>query len=86
MHSKLIVSALVIAPLLGAPVIALAQNEPAQPAPSAEGTRTKAPVAHHKMTSSHRHYRTGTTTGMSSYGAGKARPGGKSVAPKPPAS
>jgi hypothetical protein len=73
MHSKLIVSTLVAASLLGAPVVAFAQTEPAQP---------KAPVAHHKMSSSH--MKAGTTTGMSSSSsASKARPGGESVARKP---
>jgi len=66
--SKVIVSTLVAASLLGAPVIAFAQTEPA----------TKPPVKSHSLKSSH--LRTGTTTGMSpsgsSYGHGKARPGG----------
>jgi hypothetical protein len=74
--SKLIVSALVVASLLGAPVIAFAQNEAEQPA----ATGAKAPVAHHKMQSSH--MKAGTTTGMSS-SASRSRPGGQSVARKP---
>ena len=83
MHSRLFVSTLVVASLLGPPV-ALAQTEPAKPdaATSTEnGTGTKAP-AHHKMRSSHvsSHMKAGTTTGMSS---GKARPGGQSVSHKP---
>lgn len=76
MQSKLIVSTLVAASLLGAPVIAFAQNEAEQPAP----TGAKAPVAHHKTHASH--MKAGTTTGMSS-SASKARPGGQSVARKP---
>jgi hypothetical protein len=76
MQSQLIVSTLVVASLLGAPVIAFAQNEAEQPAPTA----AKAPIAHHKMKSSD--MKAGTTTGMSS-SASKARPGGQSVARKP---
>jgi hypothetical protein len=76
MQSKLIVSALVAASLLGAPVIAFAQNEAEPPAP----TGAKAPVTHHKMKSSH--MKAGTTTGMSS-SASRARPGGQSIARKP---
>ena len=76
--SKLVVSTLVAAALLGAPVIAFAQTE--QP--------VKPPTKHHTMKSSH--MRTGTTTGMSPsgshYGQGKARPGGSSVNSKPPGS
>jgi hypothetical protein len=85
MHSKLILSTLVAASLLGAPVIAFAQNEPTQPnsATSAEGgAGAKAPAAHHKMQSSHSHMKSGTTTGMSS-STSKSRPGGQSVARKP---
>jgi hypothetical protein len=78
MQSKLTVSMLVIGSLLGAPVIAFAQTEPA----------AKPRVTHHTMKSGH--MRTGTTTGMSttgtSYGQGKARPGGSSVSSKPPGS
>jgi hypothetical protein len=78
MRVKLIVSGLAAASLLGAPVIAFAQTEPA----------AKPPVTHHTMKSSH--VRTGTTTGMSptgsSPGQGKARPGGQSVSGKPPGS
>jgi hypothetical protein len=73
MQSKLTVSMLVIGSLLGAPVIAFAQTEPA----------AKPRVTHHTMKSSH--MRTGTTTGTS-YGQGKARPGGSSVSSKPPGS
>jgi hypothetical protein len=80
MQSKLIVSTLVAASLLGAPVIAFAQNEAEQPAPAAGATGTKAPAAHHKMQSSH--MKAGTTTGMSSSTA-RSRPGGQSVARKP---
>jgi hypothetical protein len=78
MHSKLTISMLVAGSMLAAPVIAFAQTEPA----------AKPPVAHHKMKTSH--MKTGTTTGMSpsgsSYGQGKARPGGSSVSSKPPGS
>ena len=88
MYSKIIGSTLVVASMLGAPVIAFAQNEPGQAGPTTSGPRAKAPVAHHKMNTSH--MRTGTTTGMSpsgsSYGQGKARPGGSSVSSKPPGS
>ena len=76
MHSKLTIS--MLGSMLAAPVIAFAQTEPA----------AKPPVAHHKMKTSH--MRTGTTTGTSpsgsSYGQGKARPGGSSVSSKPPGS
>jgi hypothetical protein len=83
MHSKLTVAMLVlVGSLLGAPVVAFAQTEPAQP------SATKHAIPHHKMKPSH--MRTGTTTGMSttgtSYGQGKARPGGSSVSSKPPGS
>jgi hypothetical protein len=78
MHSKLTISMLVAGSMLAAPVIAFAQTEPA----------AKPPVAHHKMKTSHMN--AGTTTGMSpsgsSYGQGKARPGGSSVSSKPPGS
>ena len=78
MHSKLTISMLVVGSMLGAPVIASAQTEPA----------AKPAVAHHKMKTSH--MRTGTTTRMSpsgsSYGQGKARPGGSPVSSKPPGS
>ena len=67
MQSKLIVSALVATSLLGAPVIAFAQNEAEPPAPMGG----KAPATHHKMKSSH--MKAGTTTGMSS-SASRARP------------
>jgi uncharacterized low-complexity protein len=81
MRSRLIISALVGASLLGAPVIAFAQNEPAKPETTTSSQGTKAP-AHHKMHSAHMssHMKAGTTTGMSS---GKARPGGQSVSRKP---
>jgi hypothetical protein len=83
MQSKLIASTLVIGSLLGAPVIAFAQNEAEQPESAASGNAGRhAPVAHHKMTSSHSHMKAGTTTGMSS-SASRARPGGQSVARKP---
>jgi hypothetical protein len=75
--SKVIVS-IVVASLVGAPVAAFAQTEHA----------AKPRVTHHTMKSSH--MRTGTTTGMSttgtSYGQGKAGPGGSSVSSKPPGS
>jgi hypothetical protein len=78
MHAKLTVSMLVAGSLLGAPVIAFAQTEPA----------AKPRVTHHTMKPTH--MRTGTTTGMSpsgsSYGQGKARLGGSSVSSKPPGS
>ena len=78
MQSKFTLSMIVIGSLLGAPVVAFAQTEPA----------AKPRVTHHTMKPSH--MRTGTTTGMSttgtSYGQGKARPGGSSVSGKPPGS
>jgi len=79
MHIKNMIPALVAASLIGAPAIAFAQNEAAQPeaAAHAQGApRTKAPAAHHKMKTSH-HYKAGTTTGMST-STSKAKSGGQS--------
>ena len=88
MRVKLVVLGLAAASLLGAPVIAFAQNETGQPGPKAMTAHHKM-AAHHKMKSSH-HMRTGTTTGMSTTGSspgqGKSRPGGQSVSGKPPGS
>ena len=80
MKSKLAVSTLVAASLFGATTIASAQTESAQPAPGA-GVESNSPTAHGASKSSH--VKQGTTTGMNSYGAGKARPGGESTARKP---
>jgi hypothetical protein len=86
MKSKLAISAVAAASLFGATAIASAQTEPAQPAPGAgieSNTKTASPPTHRAMKSSH--VKPGVTTGMGSgsYGAGKARPGGQSVARKP---
>jgi hypothetical protein len=70
MHSRLTVSTLVlVGSLLGAPVIAFAQSEPAQPQSAA-----KHATPHHKVKPSH--MRAGTTTGMStsSPAAGESGP------------
>jgi hypothetical protein len=81
MHCKLIATTFLAASLLGAPVIAYAQNSMDQGAPSTTKPEAKAPVKHHKMRTSHTHMKPGTTTGMSS-----SRPGGHPVSRKPPAS
>jgi hypothetical protein len=82
MHYKLVATTFLAASLLGAPVIAYAQNSMDQGAPSTySGSKpeAKAPAKHHKMHSSH--VKPGTTTGMSS-----SRPGGRPISRKPPAS
>jgi hypothetical protein len=91
MKSKLAVSTLVAASLFGATAIASAQTEPARPAAGAgveSHTGAGSPPARSATKSSH--VKPGMTTGMGSggagsgsYGAGKARPGGESVARKP---
>jgi hypothetical protein len=84
MNSKLLTSTLLAASLLGAPAVAFAQAESAAPPPSAtENPQAAPPATHHTMKSSGGHFRAGTTTGLASPGAGRARPGGQSVARKP---
>ena len=86
MQFKHVVSAIVAVSLLGTPAIALAQNEAGQSDAATQGApRTKAPVSHHKMRSSHHatshhmtshHMKAGTTTGMGT-GTSKAATGGQ---------
>ena len=78
MKSKLLMSTLVVAALVGAPAIAMAQSE--QAAPPAEKSMGAKTTKHHKLKIARAHFRHGTTTGMSST---RARPGGESVARKP---
>jgi hypothetical protein len=69
MHSKLTVSTLVlVGSLLGAPVTAFAQTEPAQ-----SQSATKHATPHQKMKPSH--MRAGTTTGMSTSSSAASDPG-----------
>ena len=84
MNSKLLASTLLAASLLAAPAIAFAQTSapPDNTGPSGAGMEQPAPkTTHHAMRSTH--MKKGTTTGMSSK---SARPGGRSVSRKPPAS
>jgi hypothetical protein len=91
MKFKFAVPALVAASLFGATAIASAQTGPAQPAPSAGVESDTGPSAHdsgpsRRAATRSSRVKSGTTTGMSSYGAGKAKPGGQSTARKPPGS
>jgi hypothetical protein len=82
MNTKLLTSILLAASLLGAPAVAFAQSETTTPAPSThEAAQPKA--MHHTMKSTRTHFRAGTTTGLDTRGASRARPGGQSVARKP---
>jgi hypothetical protein len=82
MNTKLLTSTLLAASLLGAPAVAFAQSETSAPAKSThEMAQPKA--MHHTTKPTGTRFRAGTTTGMSSRGAGQARPGGQSVARKP---
>jgi len=81
MNTKLFASTIVAASLL-APAVAFAQAETTAPPPAAaESTAPKA--THQKMSSQSGHFQRGTTTGLGTQGAGRARPGGQSVARKP---
>ncbi len=93
MSSKLLASTLLAASLLAAPTMAFAQTSAppdntgpsgaASPAPKTmkhHAMSTHAKYRHHAMNTRGAHFRSGTTTGMSS---SKARPGGQSVARKP---
>jgi hypothetical protein len=85
MHYKLIAATAVAAALLGAPVIAYAQSDQYQAAPSASSQpEAKAPVAHHKVR--HSRIKPGTTTGLSSRSSNslsRSRPGGEPISRKP---
>ncbi len=87
MRSKLAIPALVVACTFGTMAMASAQDSTTQPSKEAAAPTAKV-KKHHKM--AHHKVRPGTTTGMSttgtSYGQGKARPGGSSVSSKPPGS
>jgi hypothetical protein len=95
MSSKLLASALLAASLLAAPTMAFAQTSapPDSTGPSGEATPAPKTIKHHAMSTHAKyrqhamntrgtHFRAGTTTGLAS-GAGRARPGGQSVARKP---
>jgi len=84
MNTKLFASTIVAASLL-APAVAFAQTETTAPPPAAaESNPGTAPKAtHQKMSSQSGHFQRGTTTGLGTQGAGRARPGGQSVARKP---
>lgn len=89
MRSRLAISALAIASLLGATAIVSAQTEPAKPGlgASTEGTSAGSTKAHHaKMKSKHVHMKPGTTTGMSTRSSAteRSKPGGESTARKTP--
>jgi len=84
MNTKLLASTLLAASLLAAPAVAFAQAESASPPPASEA-KPMAP-AHHAnkaVNTNGGHFRAGTTTGLGSTSAGRARPGGESVARKP---
>ena len=82
MNTKLFASTIVAASLL-APAVAFAQTS-APPDTTGPSAAESNPPAHHAMKPTH--MKAGTTTGMSSQSAGRARPGGQSVARKPPGS
>jgi hypothetical protein len=83
MNTKLLTSTLLAVSLLGVPAVAFAQAETAAP-PAAEKNMKATPSAQQNMNSAKGgHFRAGTTTGLGSEGAGRARPGGQSVARKP---
>ena len=78
MNTKLLTSTILAASLLGAPAVAFAQSDMAAPAPSThEAAQPK--TMQHTMKPTGSHFRAGTTTGLASQGAGRARPGGQSV-------
>ena len=78
MTSRLLVSTIVAASLLVAPVAAFAQSETASPAPESKSEATPHKAVHHaKATHMKR-----TTVGMSSSSA-KTRPGGEAISRKP---
>jgi hypothetical protein len=87
MRSKLAISALVVASLFGATVIASAQTEPVQPAPGAKSEgKTGSKMAPDRMKSSN--MKRGTTTGAAPEGMtpgskDESKPGGQSTARKP---
>jgi hypothetical protein len=78
MKSRLLTSTLLAAALIGAPAVAFAQSDSAATKPEAMHK-----TMHHSMSSQGSHFRAGTTTGLGSTSAGRARPGGQSVARKP---
>ena len=78
MNSKLFTSTVVAASLL-APAVAFAQAEKSEPAPKA----VHHSVLHHSASSQGGHFRAGTTTGLASSSASRARPGGQPVVRKP---
>src|SRR5580692_190003 len=88
MNTKLFASTIVAASLLAAPV-AFAQTETTAPPPASNNMEATPPAAQHTMKSSQikssqgGHFQQGTTTGLGSQGAARARPGGQSVARKP---
>ena len=83
MNSKLFTSTVVAASLL-APAVAFAQAEKSEPAPKAvHHSVLHHSVLHHSASSQGGHFRAGTTTGLASSSASRARPGGQSVARKP---
>ena len=85
MNTKLLASTLLAASLLAAPAVAFAQSESASPAPASEA-KPMAPAHHTNKAAANTnggHFREGTTTGLGSTSAGRARPGGESVARKP---
>jgi hypothetical protein len=81
MRSTLIASGIIAASLL-APAVAFAQTS-APPDNTGPSTAESNPPAHHAKSTN---MKPGTTTGMSSRSASQARPGGQSVARKPPGS
>jgi hypothetical protein len=80
MNTKLLTSTLLAASLIAAPAVAFAQAETTAPA---EHNMQAKPPAQNSVHAKDTHFRAGTTTGLGSQGAGRARPGGESVARKP---
>jgi hypothetical protein len=78
MNTKLLVSAVVAASLL-APAVAFAQTSAPPDTTGPSAAQSNPPT--HQAKSTHMKHR--TTVGMSSRSAGRARPGGQSVARKP---
>lgn len=78
MNSKLLTSTVVAVSLL-APAVAFAQTSAPPDSTGPAAAQSNPPIHHAKST----HMKAGTTTGMSSRSAGRARPGGQSVARKP---
>ena len=88
MNTKLLASTLLAASLLAAPTVAFARAESTSPPPASEAKPMQRHAMHHTikrhaMNATGTHFRAGTTTGLGTSSASRARPGGQSVARKP---